>query len=327
MKKTLAAACLPGLAALAAIVTPNFAAAQQAPWRHGILEPKSDAGFIMMASQRDFAQKHSLNLQLVPLKNETLALRALIAGELESYEGTPPFSAVARGAEAKVIGCYWVGLPHSMFVREGISAIKDLDGKTIASSSPGSLPDLIARATLDHFNVPTANVKFANVGGDADRYRALAGGVVDATVVSAEYAPIAPKDKLSLLVKARDIMPDFMRLCYHVTAKTLADRGEDTVRFLATEMDALGYALSHRDETVKLTQSTTGQKAEDPRGAAFFDDVVATKAIDPTLPIPMAKIESMQQILLKAGITPKAVDIKSMVETGPREKALLQVGK
>jgi NitT/TauT family transport system substrate-binding protein len=103
---------------LVAALCASPARAQQKPWRHGILEPKSDAGFIMMAERNGFAAKHGLNLQLVPLKNETLALRALIAGDLESYEGTPPFAAVARGSDAKVIGCYWTGLPPALFVSE-----------------------------------------------------------------------------------------------------------------------------------------------------------------------------------------------------------------
>jgi NitT/TauT family transport system substrate-binding protein len=172
------------------------------------------------------------------------------------------------------------------------------------------------------FKVPVADVKFANVGGDADRYRALTSGVVDATVVSSEYTPTAPAQKLSVLVQARDIMPDFMRLCYLSSSKVLADRPDDAARFLATESEALKFALSHRDETIKLTKEAAAQKPDDPRAAFVFDDVVKTHAIDPDLPIPENKIESMQQTLLKAGITPKAIDVKSMVDAGPREKAL-----
>jgi NitT/TauT family transport system substrate-binding protein len=313
--------CFGGVLMVAA-VSAGPASAQQKPWRHGILEPKSDAGFILMAERNGFAAKHGLNLQLVPLKNETLALRALIAGDLESYEGTPPFAAVARGSDAKVIGCYWVGLPHALFVRDGINSVKELAGKTIASSAQGSLPDLVARATFGHFKVPAADVTFANVGSDSDRYRALTSGVVDATVVSSEYTPTATAQKLHVLVQARDILPDFMRLCYHSSSKVLADRPDDAARFLATETEALKFALSHRDETIKLTKEAAAQKPEDPRAAFVYDDVINTHSIDPDLPIPLNKIESMQQILLTAGITPKAIDVKTMVDPAPRARAL-----
>ena len=53
-------------------------------WRHGLLEAKSDAGFAMMAGLRGFAQKRGLKLDLLQVKSEPIALKALIAGELDS---------------------------------------------------------------------------------------------------------------------------------------------------------------------------------------------------------------------------------------------------
>src|SRR5258705_2297160 len=53
-------------------------------WRHGIIEAKSDAGILYMASKRDFAGKLGLKLDFVQLKNDVIALKALLAGELDS---------------------------------------------------------------------------------------------------------------------------------------------------------------------------------------------------------------------------------------------------
>src|SRR5689334_17693368 len=55
-------------------------------WRHGIIEAKSDAGILYMAGKRDFAGKLGLKLDFVQLKNDAIALKALLAGELDSYE-------------------------------------------------------------------------------------------------------------------------------------------------------------------------------------------------------------------------------------------------
>ena len=76
------------------------ALAQGKVWRHGIIEAKSDAGILYMASKRDFAQKLGLKLEFVPLKTDTIGLKAAIAGELDSFEGGPGGSivAAARGA-------------------------------------------------------------------------------------------------------------------------------------------------------------------------------------------------------------------------------------
>ena len=53
--------------------------AQGQPWRHGIIEPKSDAGFQVMAVRGGFAAKQGLKLELPYFQNDVIALRALLA--------------------------------------------------------------------------------------------------------------------------------------------------------------------------------------------------------------------------------------------------------
>src|SRR6266567_1478052 len=80
------------------------------------------------------------------------------------------------------------------------------------------------------------------------RFKALSAGIVDATVASSEYVPIAEKQGIRLLVAAREILPNYMRLCIFSAGKTLSARRDEAIRFVAAEMTALRYALSHRDE-------------------------------------------------------------------------------
>ena len=46
------------------------------PWKHGVIEPKGDAGFMVMVGQRDFASRHGLKIEIVPLKNGATELLA-----------------------------------------------------------------------------------------------------------------------------------------------------------------------------------------------------------------------------------------------------------
>src|SRR5262249_60095606 len=61
--------------------------AQGQPWRHGVIEPKSDAGFQVMAVRGGFAAKQGLKLELPYFQNDVIALRALLAGGLHGHEG------------------------------------------------------------------------------------------------------------------------------------------------------------------------------------------------------------------------------------------------
>jgi NitT/TauT family transport system substrate-binding protein len=301
------------LAAIAACLVALPAVAQDKVWRHGLINAKSDAGIFMMVSTRDFAAKQGLKLELKQFKDDQLGLKALIAGELDSFEGGPQgvFSADAKGGDARILGCHWVVVPHGIYATEAIKKVEDLKGKQIAVSAPNSMPDMLARSALEKYGLSDKDVKLA---------------VVDAAVVSNEYQPVAPKN-IHLLVAGRDAVPNFLRVCIVSSAKVLAARGDDAVKFLAAEMTALRFALANKDATVALTREVTHAKPDDPRPAFVFDDAVAHHAVDPTLPLPAAKLDWIQNQLVQAGKIAKALDLKTVTAPEYREKALKLVGK
>ena len=187
------------------------------------------------------------------------------------------------------------------------------------------VPKVRVNLALAKFGVSDTEVKLAAIGGDNDRYQALLGGVVDAAVVSNEYQPVAPKS-IHLLVAGRDAVPNFLRVCMVSTAKKLAERGEDAVKFLAAEMSALRFALSHRDETIALTREITRAKPDDPRPAFVYDDAIEHKAVDPTLPLPTEKIQWIQEQMVKAGRLKAPLDLATVTAPEYREKALKVLG-
>ena len=324
--RTFALAAIVAAATIGLLAQP--AAAQGKPWKHALLNAKADAGFFMMAAKRGFAEKQGLKLDLLEVKDDQIGLKALIAGEIDSFEGGPQgvFAAVERGADVKIIGCHWVVLPHGIYVRDDIHSVTDLKGKSIAVSAPNTMPDMLARSALAKYGVTPDQVKLATIGGDRERYQALAGGVVEGAVVSNEYQPAMPKS-IHLLVAGRDAVPNFLRVCLITSGKVLAERGDDVVRFLAAEMQALRYALSHKAETVALTQEIIHAKPDDPRPAFVYDDAVAHQAIDPELPIPADKLEWMQEQMVKAGKLKAPLLLAQISAPEYREKAVQLVGK
>jgi NitT/TauT family transport system substrate-binding protein len=302
-------------------------AAQEKVWKHGLINAKADAGIFLMVSKRDFAAKQGLKLEISQFKDDQIALKSLIAGEVDSFEGGPQgvFAADSKGADVKILGCHWVVVPHGIYAKENIAKVADLKGKSIAVSAPNSMPDMLARSALEKYRLSDKDVKLAAIGSDHDRYQALIGGVVDAAVISNEYQPIAPKN-VHLLVAGRDAVPNFLRVCIISTAKKLAERGDDAVKFLAAEMNALRFALTNRDATVALTREIINAKPDDPRPAFVYDDAVEHKAVDPTLPLPVEKIQWIQEQMVKSGKLAKPLDMKDVTAPEYREKALKLVG-
>ena len=307
----------------AAVCAASAPASAQHVWRHGLIKAKADAGIFMMVTTRDFAKKQGLDLKISEFKDDQIALKALIAGELDSFEGGPQgaFTANSKGGDVRILGCHWVVVPHGIYAKNDIKTVADLKGKQIAVSAPNSMPDLLARSALAKYGVSSGDVKLAALGGDNDRYKALVGGVVEAAVVSNEYEPEAPKD-IHLLVAGRDAVPNMLRVCMMSSAKILAEKGDDAVRFLAAEMSALHFALTHKAETVALTNQIINAKADDPRPGFVYDDAVTHHAVDATLPLPMDKFAWVQEQLVKAGNIKEPLDLKTVVAPEIREKAL-----
>jgi NitT/TauT family transport system substrate-binding protein len=299
------------------------------PWKHGIIAPKADAGFLLMAAKRGFAEREGLKLELLEVKDDQIGLKALLAGELDSYEGGAQgaIAAGVRGGDVKIMGCHWVVVPHGIMVKAGIDKMEDLKGKSIAVSAPGSFPDMLARVALAKFKIAPSDVRLAAVGGDRDRYTAVLGGVVDAAAVSNEYLPLASSKNLKMLLEGKDALPNFLRICMFSSGKVLAQRREDAIRYLSAQSKALRYALAHRDETTKLTAEATDAKADDPRPAFVFDDAVKVGAIAPDLPLPMDKLAWMQAQMVELGQIPKAGDLANMVNTDIRAQAVERAGK
>jgi NitT/TauT family transport system substrate-binding protein len=316
-------------AALLAIALAAAAGAQELkPWKHGVIEPKGDAGFSLMVSRRGFAEQQGLKLEILNFKNGATAHKALLAGELDSIESSPGAAilAGAHGADIKILGCDWPGAPHGLMVRSTIGKIADLKGKMVAVAAPGSLPNLLINALLEKYQIPQNEVRFANLGGDLDRYKAVVAGVADAGVVAAEFMAIAPKD-IIMLVNGRDILPNYLRLCLTLTSKTLSERRTEAIGFVAAEMNALRFAVTHRDETIALTQEIIKAKPDDPRPAYAYDETIKFGLVDPAVNLPMDKLAWMQNELLKAGNLKEPIDLAKITDADIRAEAAKRAGK
>ena len=316
------------LAAAVIAVGLSTAHAQEKVWKHGILEAKSDAGFIAMVDKGGFAAKRGLKVELLQIKAGATLMKALISGEIDSVDMGAAESIVAgvRGTGVKIVGCTWPGVPQVVLAKADIKSLADLKGKTVAISSPGSLPDLLFRGMLDAANVPFSDVKLATQGADLDRYKSLVAGITDAAVVSNEFEAVMPPN-IKVLAKGGSAVPKFIRLCIATSSKVLAGRRDDLVKFIAAEMDAYKFAATHRDETIKVAHELTNAKPDDKRAEFISDQAIRDKQIDPTLAIPADRIDWMQELFVKAGVIPKAVPTASLIDTSVRDDAAKLAGK
>jgi NitT/TauT family transport system substrate-binding protein len=171
------------------------------------------------------------------------------------------------------------------------------------------------------------DVKFVNLGADADRFRALVQGVVDAAVASAEFDTAKGNAPIKLVWAGSDIAPKFLRVCQITTGATVAKRSEDLLRFLAADIEGVRHALAHPEEEMKLAREATQAKPEDPRPKFMYDYVIQHRAVDRDLTVPLDSLNWMQDLLVTTGNLDKKADLSKMVDPALHAKALALAGK
>ena len=99
---------LGGAVAAAALLALPAQAQSLKPWRQAMIMPKADAGFFLMAAKRGFAEREGLKVDVLDVKDDPIGMKALLSGEVDSYEGVyGAIAASARGADVKLLGCNW----------------------------------------------------------------------------------------------------------------------------------------------------------------------------------------------------------------------------
>jgi NitT/TauT family transport system substrate-binding protein len=132
---------------------------------------------------------------------------------------------------------------------------------------------------------------------------------------------------LPVLAEARLVLPKFVRFCHLMTGKTLTNRREDAVRFMTAQIKALRFAVTHRDETIRVAMEATSAKPDDPRPAFIYDEGIKPGVVDSELTIPLENLAWMQEQMVALGQITKTGDIGKLAYPELREQALARAGK
>jgi NitT/TauT family transport system substrate-binding protein len=114
----------------------------------------------------------------------------------------------------------------------------------------------------------------------------------------------------------------FSRNCIVTTAKTIVEKRDQLVRFLAANMDGYDYALTHRDETNALARKIAKLSDDDLSAVFIYDETVSQKNVDPQLAIPTDRLQWIENVLARHGAIDTEKDVKAFTDDGPRQTAL-----
>jgi ABC-type nitrate/sulfonate/bicarbonate transport system substrate-binding protein len=149
-------------------------------------------------------EKHGIKVAPIYIRGGRMGIQATLAGEmyLQLQGASTVVSAWAQGAkELQFIGAVGNRLDYILVALPSIHKPEDLKGKRIGVSQLGASTDFIARLAAKRLGLnPDKDVAIVGTGGQGERWAALVGGHVQATVVQPPFTLLARKAGYPVLI-------------------------------------------------------------------------------------------------------------------------------
>jgi NitT/TauT family transport system substrate-binding protein len=186
------------------------------------------------------------------------AVRNTLAGGIPFGEVSlaAAVQAINAGQKLIIIGAGAQTVSDQMWVVKKdstLTGIKDLIGKQIAYTSPGSVSNMVILMTLKANGITQAQVKLVPAGDLGANIAAVGSGAVDAGFCD-ELVYAQSKDLVKPLFMVRDTMDPRMMQTVMITTAEYAKAHPDIIKgLIAARREGLAYALEHPDEAAEIT--------------------------------------------------------------------------
>jgi NitT/TauT family transport system substrate-binding protein len=186
------------------------------------------------------------------------AVRNTLAGGIPFGEVSlaAAVQAINSGQKLIIIGAGTQSVADQMWVVKKDSAltgIKDLVGKQIAYTSPGSVSNMLILMALKASGMTQQQVKLVPAGDLGANISAVSSGAVDAGF-SDELLYAQNKELVKPLFMVRDVMDPRMMQTVMITSAEYARAHPDIIKgLIAARREGLAYTMEHPDEAADIT--------------------------------------------------------------------------
>ncbi len=266
MKRPMLAYFLSWLVLLSSISPAFPAAGKSTNVRVGLPGRLSSNWPLYVAADRGFFAQEGLNVELIAMRNATIQVQALIAGDLQFNHSSVDSTARAftAGAPLRFIGAAQHKPSFRLLAGKDVKDWNSLRGKFVAAGAPGGLTHALLAAMLDAQGLKKGDYDILSMGLDSDRAGALKAGRVQATLL------IQPTD-FGLLeegFRSMGFVGDFLKDCeyngYVVNGQWAKDNSATAVAFMRSVLKSLSWLhnSANRQEAIKIHARYIPFKAE-----------------------------------------------------------------
>jgi NitT/TauT family transport system substrate-binding protein len=212
-----------------------------------------------VAMDKGFFKKNGVDVTgILTAAGGGTAVRNTLAGGIPFGEVSlaAAVQAINAGQKLIIIGAGAQTVADQMWVVKKdstLGGIKDLVGKQIAYTAPGSVSNMVILMALKANGIAPGQVKLVPAGDLGANLAAVGSGAVDAAF-SDELVYAQNKELVKPLFMVRDTMDPKMMQTVMITTADYAKANPDIVKgLIAARREGLAYALAHPDEAAEIT--------------------------------------------------------------------------
>ena len=199
-----------------------------------------------------------LEVEEVVVTGDSNAMRVLLSGNADiALVGTlNVLASIHSGAKVRAIHSWQPIGDYNLVLATGKgTTLRDLVGKTFATSGPGALPDQLPKLIMRTHGVDEASTRFVQVGGHAARLQAVYGGRADATLINTITAMKGVQEgKVTVLTRVSKEFPGLGYVWNMVRADSVDNPQLAAAYQTMTEagMRASRYIMESPDEAAEI---------------------------------------------------------------------------
>jgi NitT/TauT family transport system substrate-binding protein len=212
-----------------------------------------------VAMEKGFFKKNGVDVTgILTAAGGGTAVRNTLAGGIPFGEVSLAAAVLAinSGQKLIIIGAGSQSVADQMWVVKKdstLTSIKDLIGKQIAYTAPGSVSNMLILMALKANGITQQQVKLVPAGDLGANLSAVGSGAVDAGF-SDDLVYAQNKDLVRPLFMVRDVLDPRMMQTVTITTAEYAKAHPDIIKgLIATRRDGLAYTLEHPDEAADIT--------------------------------------------------------------------------
>ena len=207
-------------------------------------------GVLWVADVGGLLTKNGLSAEIIYTR---AAIETLVAGEVDFAQMTGALMSSARlqGADPVMIAGVQDTLDDRLVARPAIKAMEELKGKRIGVFRFGSASHLRLLYVLPRYGLSEREVTMLQVGDTPERLIALAGGSIDATLISPPDHLEALRAGMKILLNLRDLNVPFQGSGLVTTQRVLARKRDIARRFLKAYVEAVHLLKTNPDVSKK----------------------------------------------------------------------------